>query len=44
MMAGDYFELMWAVDNTEVFLNSDAAPAFGPSVPSVILSVAKINQ
>lgn len=44
MMAGDYFELMWAVDNTEVFLDSDAAPAFGPSVPSVILTVAKINQ
>ena len=44
MAAGDYFELMWAVDNTEVFLDSDPAPAFGPSVPSVILSVAKINQ
>lgn len=44
MAAGDYFELMWAVDNIEVFLDADPAPAFGPSVPSVILSVAKINQ
>jgi hypothetical protein len=37
--AGDYIELMWAVDNVGVFLNANAAGAFHPSIPSVILTV-----
>jgi len=37
MNAGDYFELMWAVDDTGVYLNSSAASAFHPAIPSVIL-------
>lgn len=39
MNAGDYFELMWAVDNTGVFINASAASAFRPAIPSVILTV-----
>lgn len=39
MNAGDYFELMWAVDSTGVFLANFAASAFHPAVPSIILTV-----
>ena len=39
MNQGDYFELMWAVDDTGVQLQTFAASAFYPSVPSVILTV-----
>lgn len=39
MNAGDYFELMWAVDDVGVFLNSTAATALHPAIPSVILTV-----
>ena len=39
MNAGDYFELMWAVDNVGVFLNASGAGAFHPAIPSVILTV-----
>jgi hypothetical protein len=36
---GDYFELMWAVDNTGVQLQTFAASGFYPAIPSVILTV-----
>lgn len=39
MNQGDYFELMWAVDNTGVQLQTFAASGFYPAVPSVILTV-----
>jgi hypothetical protein len=39
MNQGDYFELMWAADNTGVLLNSTAATALHPAIPSVILTV-----
>jgi hypothetical protein len=39
MNAGDYFELMWEVDDTSLQLLSDAASAVHPAVPSVILTV-----
>ena len=39
MNAGDYFELMWEVSDTSVFLQSDAATAVHPAIPSVILTV-----
>ena len=39
MNAGDYFELMWEVDNTNISLHADAATAVHPAVPSVILTV-----
>ena len=39
MNQGDYFELMWAADNTGVQLQTFAASGFYPAVPSVILTV-----
>lgn len=43
MSNGDYFELMYAVDDTSVILLSEAATAFAPAVPSVILTVNQVN-
>jgi hypothetical protein len=39
MNAGDYFELMWEVDNTGITLFSDPATAVHPAIPSIILTV-----
>ena len=39
MNAGDYFELMWEVDNVAVSLHADPATAIHPAIPSVILTV-----
>jgi len=39
MNAGDYFELMWEVDDTGVELHADAATAIHPAIPSIILTV-----
>lgn len=41
--AGDYFRLMWAVDNVDIFLDTFAATAFGPATPSAILTVTQVN-
>jgi len=37
---GDYFELMWAVDDDRIHIQQEAATAFAPAVPSVILTVS----
>lgn len=37
--AGDYFELMWEVDDTSLQILSETATAIHPAVPSVILTV-----
>lgn len=39
MNAGDYFELMWSVDTTDIQIASFAAAAPVPAVPSIILTV-----
>jgi hypothetical protein len=39
MNAGDYFELMWEVDNTGISLFADPATAVHPAIPSILLSV-----
>jgi hypothetical protein len=39
MNAGDYFELMWEVDNLGVSLHADPATGVHPAVPSIILTV-----
>lgn len=39
MNAGDYFELVWATDDTDLQIQADAATALHPAVPSVILTV-----
>jgi hypothetical protein len=43
MKAGDYFELKWAVDNLDTTLAAYAAPAFGPAIPSVILTANRVS-
>lgn len=42
--AGQYLEAMWAVDNTNGYLQATAATAFAPAAPSVALSVVRIRQ
>ena len=37
---GDYFELMWAVDDDRIHVQAEAATAFCPAVPSAILTVS----
>ena len=39
MNTGDYFELMWEVDNVAVSLHADPATAVHPAIPSIILTV-----
>lgn len=38
--SGDYFELMWAVDDVNIHITAEAATAFCPSIPSAILTVS----
>jgi hypothetical protein len=43
MNAGDYFELMYAVNATAVSISAPPATAFCPSTPSVVLKVNQVN-
>jgi len=43
MNAGDYFELMWAADNTGAILKSAAANSFSPAIPPVILTATFVS-
>jgi len=38
----DYVEIMWAVDNTAVFLSAVASASFWPAIPSVIATVVSV--
>lgn len=40
MNTGDYFELMWAADDTDVRIDAETATAFCPAIPSVIMTVS----
>jgi len=42
--AGDYFQLMWFSDDTNVRLYSQTATANHPGIPSVILTVNRVDQ
>lgn len=44
VQAGDYLEVMWAVNDTAMTLNAQAATAFAPSSPAVVLTVDQIQQ
>jgi len=47
MNANDYFELVWAADNTSVSFAATAAqttPFVMPAIPSIILNVSQVNQ
>ena len=39
LKSGDYFQIMWSVDDTSVILLAQAAAAPVPAIPSVILTV-----
>jgi len=42
MNASDYFELMFAVNDTNVKLDASAATGYSPAIPSVILTVTQV--
>jgi len=42
LTAGDYFELMWAADSTNVTIKSSAASGVVPAIPGVILTVTSL--
>jgi hypothetical protein len=44
LVAGDYIELMWAADSTNLELHASPATAFAPSGPSCLLSVMQVQQ
>ena len=43
LQAGDYFEVMFAVNDLTMILNTRAADAVGPGAPSVSLSITKVG-
>jgi hypothetical protein len=44
LAAGDYIELMWAVDNTNLEPTNVAATAFAPAAPCAVVEVTQIQQ
>ena len=43
MEAGDYLEAMWAVNDTDAWLEAEAATAFAPGSPSALISACRIG-
>jgi hypothetical protein len=43
LVAGDYIELMWAANSTNLELHASPATAFAPSGPSCLLSVMQVQ-
>ena len=41
--AGDYLQAMWAVDNTDLFIEPESATAFAPATPSVTMTINEIT-
>ena len=44
LLAGDFIEVMYAADNTNVSISTVAATAFAPAAPAVILAVTQTEQ
>jgi hypothetical protein len=44
LLAGDYIEVMYAADNTNISISTVAATAFAPAAPAVILAVTQTEQ
>ena len=40
--AGDYFQIMWSTDNTNISIDHNTATAPAPNIPSVIISVMQV--
>ena len=43
MNAEDYFELMWAADDTRAIIKAEAANAFSPAIPPAILTATFVS-
>ena len=43
MNAEDYFELYWAADHADVIIKAEAANAFSPAIPPVILTATFVS-
>lgn len=43
LQAGDYIEIYWAADSTDISLSAIAASGFAPAAPSAIVSVTQIQ-
>lgn len=43
LQASNYFQIMWATDNLDCELLAEAATAFGPAIPSVILTTTFVS-
>lgn len=41
--SGDFFQLMWAADATDIYLEHNPSPTVGPAIPSVIFSVDMVS-
>ncbi|WP_395007040.1 hypothetical protein, partial [Cypionkella sp.] len=41
--AGDYIEVMWAVSDTNGFLDATAATAFAPAAPASTLAITRLH-
>lgn len=41
--AGDYLQVMWAVDGTSGFLDASAATAFSPAAPATTLHITRMH-
>lgn len=44
MSAGSYLQAMWAVDDTDLWIDAPAATAFAPSSPAVTLAITRLRQ
>lgn len=44
LTAGQYFRLMWSVDDTNIQIKAVSAAAPVPAIPSVILTVTQVNN
>jgi len=44
MDAGDFVEIVFAVNNTGLFLNATAATAFAPAAPAALVAVTQVQQ
>ena len=43
MNAGDYFQLMWAADDTRAIIKAEVANAFSPAIPPAILTATFVS-
>ena len=44
LSAGDYLQAVWAVDDTDLWLEHENASAFAPAVPSSTISILQVSQ